>query len=218
MNLTITGIDETTSASTIETLLEHDFLELGVLYSETGKGQRKRYPNDVQLIRLLRACDSRASLHVCGGPGRMRLLTGELRSLTKYVRRIQVNGVVSVRDLAAICHQYNAYQIITQHSERNADLVEFRTPYQNHAILIDGSWGCGKLPESWMPPKTSKPIGFAGGLNPDNLLQELCEISLMANVGAWIDMVTGARTDDWFDEEKAVAVCRMVEDWNNGEE
>ena len=74
--------------------------------------------------------------------------------------------------------------------------------------LFDASGGRGIAPAVW-PPHPGRLVGYAGGINPDNVLAVLA-----AGVGAagpyWIDMESGVRTDDRFDLKKCLAVCEAV--------
>jgi phosphoribosylanthranilate isomerase len=83
---------------------------------------------------------------------------------------------------------------------------------ERHGILVDASGGRGISPVEWVRPPTDKRVGFAGGLGPDNLEQELPRILDVSRFGDWIDMETGLRDDDdWFDVERARAVLEIVQ-------
>ena len=72
----------------------------------------------------------------------------------------------------------------------------------NVAGFFDTSRGKGKLPASW--PKALEDVycGYAGGLNPDNLEENLEKISQVANVPAWIDVQTGVAIEGKINFEK----------------
>jgi len=215
MKLTITGIDERTS--NINDFAKYPFVELAILYSETRAGKFPRYPSRTD-CRDMVIWTTHAAIHICGGPARRALRAGELDGLVEFAGRIQINGVVPVAELRDSCERYHNKIIITQHSMRNADLLEYRSVYRNHAVLVDGSGGRGLLPVGWSKLDTLKAVGFAGGLNPENMEAELLKIQKVAGGGAWVDLETGVRTDDWFDGEKALAVCEIVKRFDEGRE
>lgn len=90
------------------------------------------------------------------------------------------------------------------------------------AYLTDCSGGRGILPDRWpalpqgvaqdLSPPASPRFGFAGGLNPGNVAEQIARISSVAgSTPYWIDMETGVRTeDDKFNLEKAVQVWLQV--------
>ena len=62
----------------------------------------------------------------------------------------------------------------------------------NFSLLYDTSGGAGKLTKNWRAPLFEKhPQGYAGGLSPENVVQNLDKISKVA----------GSRTDIWIDAE-----------------
>ena len=68
---------------------------------------------------------------------------------------------------------------------------------------------------SLFPSKTLKvdfKVGYAGGLNPDNIEETLEKLFNDENVGDfWVDMETGCRTDEKFDLGKVVKVLKRIE-------
>jgi phosphoribosylanthranilate isomerase len=77
-----------------------------------------------------------------------------------------------------------------------------------HALLVDQSGGRGIKPEQWVRPNTSKPVGFAGGLGPNNLDAEMRKMPLRPR--SWVDMESGLRNEqDWFDVTKAEACIKI---------
>jgi phosphoribosylanthranilate isomerase len=55
-------------------------------------------------------------------------------------------------------------------------------------------------------------LGFAGGINPDNVIDKMDEITSLPVGRFWIDMESGVRTDDRFDLDKVEDVCKKVYD------
>jgi len=128
-------------------------------------------------------------------------------------QRIQVNGLLEIPDVRHLCRLYPRHTIITQHTPKNRYLMAVNA--ENHVLLVDGSGGRGISPESWRQPDTAKVVGFAGGLGPDNLADELQTISRIARPGWWVDMEGKLRVDDWFSLELAGQCCAQFSSVND---
>jgi phosphoribosylanthranilate isomerase len=126
--------------------------------------------------------------------------------LTKF-QRIQVNGVLTDEEVEVLCGLYPRQTVITQHNPSNASLLAVSA--SNHALLIDASGGRGASPDRWEDVSTSKHVGFAGGLGPDNIASELGRIQGIARNGWWVDMEGKLRIDDWFSVERAAECIGM---------
>lgn len=205
MKITFTGVDAWTTRNDIERLLQDPRVELGILFSLNPQG-RNRYPSVMVIRTLLEDFGPRMALHICGSEARQDVFSTIPMFWEMYsgVSRIQVNGNPHRHDIEELCGQYPEKQIITQHKPGNEALLTVRAP--NHTVLIDASGGRGNLPREWQRPVTSKDVGFAGGLGPDTIREQLPRIRMVAQDPFWIDMENGVRTDDRFD----VAKCQQV--------
>jgi phosphoribosylanthranilate isomerase len=79
----------------------------------------------------------------------------------------------------------------------------------NCSTLFDLSHGAGVLPESWPKPIEGLRCGYAGGLSPDNVEQQIEKLhSLVGDYFLWIDMETHIRSDSdsKFDLDKVRSV------------
>lgn len=212
-SITLTGADEHTAGADLWNLSLWG-AEIGLLYTFSPDG-RHRYPSIDWLLSMTKKLDGRAALHICGSRARDQLHARELDMLLSQVGRIQINGHLAPAEVVQICGRYPTLQVITQHTNKNLWLLPVESP--NHAILVDGSGGRGISPKRWERPKTDKPVGFAGGLGPDNLAAELPKIAALADGPNdwWIDMEGKLRDkDDWFDVDRAFEVMRI---WSNNE-
>lgn len=208
MNITMTGVDERTKVIDMISL-SNAGVEIGILYTHSPDG-RNRYPSRQRIDNITYAV-KRCAVHICGRRARHELLECELDAMLQPVRRIQVNGIVSARELQWVCQRYEDKQIITQHRRDNLHLLE--TNWPNHALLVDASGGRGKLPGVWDRPATIKPVGFAGGLGPDTLSAELPKIEAVAQGDWWIDMEGRLRDEqDWFSIDRAAQATRIWTD------
>ncbi len=202
--ITLTGVDERTELDALP-----DGVEIGVLYTWEPEG-RHRYPPRSTVVRILeRLQGRRLALHVCGNRARTKLIEYALADMTHLVSRIQVNGQLFPDDVKAICGLYGGHTIITQHTVQNSELAVLDV--ENHVVLVDGSGGRGRSPEQWRRPNTDKAVGFAGGLGPDNVRDELTRIRSVAVGDWWIDMEGKLRDQhDWFDVQRANNVVAAI--------
>lgn len=190
MQLTLTGADEHTDVAELAKL----DAEIGFLFCTAGDGNR--YPRWDWIVEAASAVP-KAALHVCGRAAKTRLLMDEI-DLSVF-SRVQLNGEALSLEIERLCGANPEKVIITQHHLYNAHLLSVKAP--NHVVLVDGSGGRGRSPETWRAPKTSKAVGFAGGLGPDNLEAEIQRMPL--STGWWVDMENKLRVDDLFSIERA---------------
>jgi phosphoribosylanthranilate isomerase len=192
---TVTGADQETDVGMLQKL----DAEIGLLYSATPDG-RKRYPVKEWIETAARNLP-RVAIHICGSTARSELLLGWLDDLLENAQRVQVNGILSIEDCERTCAMFPGKTIITQHKPDNNHLLAVKAP--NHALLVDASGGRGISPEVWLRPDTKKPVGYAGGLGPDNIAFELHRIATIAVGPWWVDMEGKLRVNDWFSFENA---------------
>lgn len=76
------------------------------------------------------------------------------------------------------------------------------------AALFDTSGGAGQLPLSWPKPIAAFPCGYAGGLGPDNVAEQLRSIARVCQQPFWIDMERNVRSFD--DQDLDLTAVRRV--------
>lgn len=222
---TLTGVDGSTPYETLcELASEFPFVEFCFLYSPSRQGVDGRYPSVVTLQRMLEKLPPhiRVALHVCG-QGVSDFLVGEsvARELGEMVKsrsgRVQLNfnysrGQIDIGELNAFIERFEA-PVIIQHNHNNAECVTALTA-ANRSVLFDESGGRGKSPDQWPHPLPGAYCGYAGGLGPDNLRQQLPKIQDAAGgLPYWIDMESSLRNEqDWFDAAKARQCLEIVRD------
>lgn len=118
--------------------------------------------------------------------------------------RIQVN-VRAERDkvdpdaMARAIRDLHPVQVIIQSNDANDWLLEALDGRSLNVVgLADRSGGKGILPGEW-PEDGGPGWGYAGGLTPDNLREQIEKIERVSGDGAWIDAEAGLRTDDKLD-------------------
>jgi len=84
---------------------------------------------------------------------------------------------------------------------------------QRFSVLYDISGGTGMLPGFWDESDSNIFCGYAGGLNPDNVLYQLSKIREKSErTDIWIDMESGVRDfEDNFSLQKAELVLQLVQ-------
>lgn len=228
--VTFTGPDDHTSIDEMLAISkEHPHVEWGILFPSNGG--RSRFPSGAWVRRLIDASigeNVQLSGHLCE-PWVQKILAGDMR-LPAFIgfSRFQLNthGVPMAAQLnwhAPLVRM--GYEIILQldglMSEKlRADLGQvpdaldrLGQPSTTFSGLHDLSHGAGILPTEWPGPLADlKWTGFAGGLGPHNLAEQLPLIE-QASGGAdyWIDMETHVRTDGLFDLQKVRECLRICD-------
>lgn len=211
--ITFTGADENTDIERMRELSVQYPIEWGILFSHKLQGGVDfRYPGLYYVERFIKS-GLNLSAHLCGKYAR-GAIEGEgengalLNSLyhddgidLAVFNRIQINhGSPSAYAAGKYAWQHNA-RVILQTREQSYPTEK------NVDWLYDASGGRGKTPEAW-PAYPNRLVGFAGGMNPDNVAESLDNIA--ASGPYWIDMESGVRTDGWFDLDKVARVCEKV--------
>jgi phosphoribosylanthranilate isomerase len=212
--LTFTGVDASTLMIDLPTGVEYGFLLSLSQPVLTDRSPRYMYPKQIEyMMPVLQSRGCRIALHVCGRQAKLALFENQLliRGMLRHVDRVQINGKVSVEQLQDVCWRHPSITFITQHGADDApDDPRLFAECDNHVILVDASGGRGQSPKSWARPVTSKTVGFAGGLGPDNIRSQLQELTPLLGRGWWVDMETKLR--DARDQFSVVAVRKVIEE------
>jgi hypothetical protein len=206
--VTITGADDSTSISELVGLSsEFPFVELGILVSKGQEGSH-RFPSHRWIDEFSDAA-SRAKLavctHLCGAWVRS-LLTNELDwhevpACLAVSQRVQINThagrYASTVGMIDSLRRHPSKEFIFQWEGINNHLAYAALAYGcKVAALFDLSGGAGTLPSHWPPPVEDFWCGYAGGLGPDNVIQQVHEIDSVCKQPYWIDMERRVRTPD----------------------
>lgn len=220
-HVTLTGADEATDLDALCALAqEFPFVEWGILFSPSNEGTG-RFPSAAwrrALLTRAQAMPLALAAHLCGQAVKAFAqqdphLLAELQGF----QRIQFNfnaRQTSASRLAALRQACQAQaerrpdqRFITQHNAANAEVWTQFAAIPGTQVLFDASGGVGRLPEQWPAPLPGWTCGFAGGLAPDNVVEQMARIrQVTQGEPFWIDMESGVRTNDRFD----VAACRRV--------
>lgn len=231
--ITLTGADDSVKPSDL-LVIENRYstplsIEWGILASKSQMGNY-RFPSE-KWLNELKPFSSKLnlSLHLCGKWVR-DLLIGELSfdpDLVEGYQRIQLNfhaertecnpqGFAECLDIIRLWNpdvQF-IFQIDGAQGNKHLDAVRQidEVAHLDLVPLFDVSGGAGIVPKDWPEPLPGYYFqGYAGGLGPDNLHEEIVRIKAAATStgstprdGIWIDMETRIRSnnDRLFDLDK----------------
>ena len=208
--VTITGADDGVDPKHLaEMSAEYPFVEWGILFSRTRSGMA-RYPSAWWLIdQLCKNEDAlkrmRLSAHLCGSLSR-DTQAGILPVLDEVFQRYQLNGYDHLtEELIELSLREDRIEFILQcRSEETLqqvahDAAKFGVGHAS--VLYDPSGGRGIEAFRWPLPPVGCHLGYAGGIRPDTIVDVLKDIGIVDSP-FWVDMESGARTDDKFDLAK----------------
>lgn len=236
--VTFTGADDSVDPQELVRLSDRfPFVEWGILFSRARLGS-PRYPSQTWLTVLRHCVEDRSlklSAHLCGRWVRDFVISArftwlqEFPTLAPLFQRVQLN-------FHGEYHQRGAgfETMLLAHSEREATTTRPAQPGKRFIFQCDGvndevvrdlaTWGCavplfdtsggaGVVPNGWPPSWPGIYCGYAGGLSPDNVLEELKRIEGAAGPErVWIDMERRVRSEDdtKFDIAKVHRVLEQV--------
>lgn len=212
--VTITGADNDTNINEmLEISRQFPFVEWGILFSPKRIGE-ERYPDLKWIGSLTRTEGLRLSAHLCGGYTR-EMLIGEshliesepIKACLKMFNRYQLNfnsyNSQVNRELFLKLLTRLGWNFILQFNDSNMAMCMEVMKYLDISLLCDSSGGNGKLAQGYLPSFGRYFTGYAGGLSPENLEEELKKIELVAGDSEiWIDTESGVRTDSKLDIDK----------------
>ena len=229
--VTITGADNSIRPEQLLPLSnEFPFVEWAILLSST-KEDNPRYPTRAwvdELAALAEPNDLKLAGHICGAWVRELVIKkdfGVFRDrpeFLEYFHRIQLNfspyhAAQTFLDVLPYENEW-IFQVGSKgRAEKEALLLLGLSKGMNLAALFDRSGGKGIVPASW-PEPINDPMyqGYAGGLGPDTLAEQLPLISeVVGDRTIWIDMESRVRSDDdkRFDLEKVRACLELCQPW-----
>ena len=214
--VTFSGIDQQTKVQDLKRLYEkYPFVEFVFLYSmqanQKGVG---RYPNKM-ILKNYKNAGLPMAVHLCGQiahdlvkNGDWNVVYKDLKGYMDLFDRIQLNIPKTKRFSRELTFPEDK-QIIIQLHEGTEDLFNCYRHLPNVVGFQDASGGRGIAETEWMLPET-EPFGYAGGINPENVVSVVEDLTIICDYDFWIDMETGIRTDDKFDVNKCEEICRKL--------
>lgn len=225
--VTMTGADDKTQISELFRVSNRfPFAEWGILFSQKTAARYPGWDWAVELSEQWNAEINKPNLsaHLCGRwvddatNGSIPFLNDVV---TNMFGRIQLN-MAKGRLQPALNPSSEVWNAITKVGR---DVI-LGGPYQKYDLqvdtelftnsgafpLFDCSGGRGQLSEVWPKPVDGILCGYAGGLSPKNLEDQLKKIEdVVGDATIWIDMESGVRKGDCFDIGLCELVCEIAE-------
>ena len=201
--VTLTGADDNTSIEEMLKLSEkYPFVEWGILFSRAKSGV-ERYPSDDWVRELSKSKEMRTNLsaHLCGGyvrdvfKGVLAFLLDE--DMEETFDRVQLNCYKE--RLKQAFENENVWRAIDRADKSvilggnyTEAIREIADPtfliHRSIYPLFDASGGHGNLSREWPKPfmseyDTSIYCGYAGGLGPENVEEEIASIEKVVGTG-----------------------------------
>lgn len=204
MCCTFTGIgDGNDITGLLQLQAEYPDIEWGVLILPRFNGNTPGYPTIDWIKTFVQAASgAKKALHLCE-ESITDFLGGDtaLGQLADHFDRIQLNifqqkWPVEPANISMMARNQSHQSIILPYNPGNRDMVE-AVEGENIEYLFDRSGGAGKLPDAWPDYIPTRRCGYAGGLGPQNIAEQLPRIHMAANRHPfWIDMESRIKDDD----------------------
>lgn len=223
----ITGADDSIRPDDLRPLTERfPFVEWAILLSANSEGGN-RFPSLAWMEQL--PDDLPLAGHLCGRwvrdicKGHWSFLD-ERPTIASKFRRFQLNFHAYVHKIIpndfikGFSHPIlHGRQFIFQLDDVNNSLLDVARNAGIDAVpLFDTSGGIGRLPDAW-PAAHKGYCGYAGGLSPDNLSEQIPKIIAAAggSESIWIDVETHVRSQDdrQFDLQKVERFLSIAESY-----
>lgn len=222
--ITFTGADDSIDPSELVKIsVAHPFAEWGILFVRGGMGAR--FPSLHWVHELLKATKDYPAINLCAhlcGPWVDDLVFGGTYGFGKAAfahrfHRVQLNFHGSIIPANTIVGLRKAKrQFLFQVDGVNDGLIKpWCEEKQLGSPLFDVSGGAGVLPKEWPEHWGGDSYcGYAGGLGPENVVDQLSGpiAGAAGDNRIWIDMETRVRSKNnaQFDLEKCVQVLESV--------
>lgn len=140
---------------------------------------------------------------------------------------------ININALKQLLNNNLERRFIVQYNDTTRDAVtQLFNSGAYFSVLYDASGGRGIAPKQWYPPVFSRcPQGYSGGLSPENVADNLEQISKLVNYEGghmvhmltsheevWIDAEGKLKTDDRFDIARARQYVINAENWLNAKQ
>lgn len=236
MILSITGADTQTPIFELNSFHnKNSHVELGLLYYPEKEGT-PRNPTLDWRVRFFNMIDKyHIALHLCGENIFRTILSpnfeqsAELQEFKK-ANRIQINinarkEIFTHEEIHAVYSKLLnlGCRLILQYNETSKSwvlpfLASNLDSHYNIDILLDSSLGKGIIATEFYIPEELKQYsfkyGFAGGICIENI-EEIHNKVRLLGVDYWLDLESGARTNNVFDIMKAYQLSLLVNSANN---
>ncbi len=215
--VTFTGVDNNTLINDLQKLQKkYTHVEWGILIA-SNPGKSKQPTEDY--ILSLKDKGLKLALHMCNDHAKNILTDGKLDIKYDFFDRYQLNfnfnhNEHDISNYSKLINKFKTKDFILQTNFSNEmfiDKIINTNKTSNTHILYDSSGGRGVEIKQIKPPFKGIYTGYSGGINPDNI-NEICKQITFHKKDdrVWIDIQTGARTDNNFDLEKVEKMLKVV--------
>jgi hypothetical protein len=216
--VTFTGADDNTPVEKLQQLQKkYKFVEWGILISN-NPGKPKQ-PSEYY-IDSLQNKGLKLSLHICSDHASNILYRGNMNLVFDFFERYQLNfnfnhNEHDLNNYVKLTNKFKEKNFILQTNFSNENYIEKLLPIlknNNTNILYDSSGGRGMEIRQIKQPFDKIYTGYSGGINIDNI-DSICKKieNTKNNDRVWIDIQTGARTDNKFDLDKVATILKIVD-------
>lgn len=236
--VTFTGADDKTDIEDLFSMSEkYPFVEWGILMSKNNTEYvGRRFPSRKWIDKLIQTREDKKqkinlSMHICGRMVDDIVENGGKKFIEHYedilfsFQRLQINthaarynlNAPAFKEFGNIISKSFGNEIIIQCDGTENQTLLFELNPEFSSGLFDLSHGNGIAPEVWPKPIANYRCGYAGGLGPDNIVEELKKIENQVCAGEiWIDMeskVRGSSNElkDYFDVKKCEEVIFKIQ-------
>ncbi len=126
------------------------------------------------------------------------------------IKRVQLNMSKNVADnininaMRGLLYDFRHTEFIFQYNDKTKDAIEkMHKSGAKFSLLFDASGGNGISPDKWQKPVYDEhPMGYSGGISPDNVIGNLRKIDNVAHGREiWIDAEGRLKSQNLFDEK-----------------
>lgn len=224
------GVDKKTDFSDLLEFKDAPvFYEFGVLYSDSKNVVQKRYPGYEFSLKFLRwAQDNKvnSSLHLCGTSIERYLKEDpDVINLCSWADRIQLNLNMNkfenteklANSIIEVSSKHKNSIILQENKSKTEFNKEFISKIGNEfslSLLNDSSGGFGREIQSVSLPHPKYFTGYAGGINPDNVVKILDLVEpASAGMYYYIDMESGIRVENDFSVLECNKIRKLIDSW-----
>lgn len=220
--VTITGADDSVYPTDLLNLsIQYPFVEWGILVSQTQQGDFRfpsiKWMEELSNLKMISQQGEKLKLscHFCGRYVR-EIMKGvsnfgnHIGFIWNKFDRVQLNfhgdKHFVFNEMFTLLRKFPEKEFIFQYDGVNNDILLRALAHEiNCSALFDLSHGAGLLPSEWPNLLQEVKCGYAGGLSPENLVEQIKLIEEKAGEKEiWIDMETHVRSnmDMQFDLDK----------------
>lgn len=196
---TITGVDDATDLGRLAEMSARFPVEWAILHSPNGQGEHPRFPSFATIDRLFAVqarTPIRLAAHLCGGHSKS-VMRGEF---DRSSLELAPYGRIQVNHLNPISERLREFAVPGQTVIAQwRDAGGFPMGDVGHDWLYDVSSGRGVPPMAWPVNATGRMQSYAGGIRLFNAAAIARAVTDISPAGFWLDLETGARTDDVLD-------------------